>query len=344
MSNFLLMKWFDQLLFGHRRPDILEPPKEVYELICRLEADGIYWKDMIRHGGLTMFRYQTQGDLEKMLEYLDKVYLQDQPETPLPKFHTSTLTHFFNHLLTIMARRDQMQSNALAMGTEEDKSILETILSQPNTSSTFPYNSAQFWGELARNLINHRRPLPKELAPLSVLGNSNLHKTARLYDVTCQTQGKEINPLNMHMVPASEYVNSVHWESDTLLEAFLKTRPKHPLAQAVEKLVMRALNQFIAGQYPSCLKQQDSNITTFLENAKVIHDTVPKASFLSDSPPLVIDIFQRLLALAQLDELWRSVPCQKTVDQNATDLMRLTEQLHLADRQNRILLEHVSSY
>lgn len=337
------MNWFDQLLFGHRREHILEPPTELYELIWRLEADGIFWKDMIRHGGLTMFRYQIQGDLDVLLDYFDKVYLQDQHETTLPKFHTRPMTHFFNQLLAIMARRDHIQSHALAMGTKEDKSILQTILSEPKASSSFHYNSAQFWGELARSFLTRRRPIPKELSPLPCLEHSNLAKTARLYDITCQTQGEEINPLSMYMIPVSEYVNAVHWKSETLLEAFLQSHPKHSLSRVVQKLVMRALNQFIAGQYPSCLKQRDSNLSTFLENAQVINETIPKASSLTDSPPLVIDIFQRLLALAQLDDLWRSVPCSKTVDQKATDLMHLTEQLHLANRQNRILLKHIRS-
>lgn len=342
MSNTLLMNWFNQLLFGHDRPNIVEPPRAVYELICRLEADGIHWRDMIRQGGLTMFRYQIQGDMDVLLDYLDKVYLQDQHETPFPKFHTRSMTHFFNQLLAAIARRDQVQSNVLTMGTEEDVSILHTICSRPKTSDSFHYNSAHFWGELARNFLTHRRPLPKELSPLPSLEDSNLRKTARLYDVTCQTQGKEIDPFSMYMIPASEYVNSVHWESDTLLEALLKTRPKHALSRAIQKLVMRSLNQFIRGHYPSCLKQRDSYIAAFLENAKVIHDTVPKASSMTESPPLVVDIFQRLLALAQLDDVWRSVPCSESVDQTATDLMHLTEQLHLADRQNRILLKHVS--
>ncbi|GBN19740.1 hypothetical protein AVEN_261812-1 [Araneus ventricosus] len=342
MSGSFLIEWFNQLLFGHQRPTVLEPPSLLNKLICRLEADGIHWRDMIPQGGLTMFRYQIQGDLDVLLDYLDKVYLRDQVETPFPKFHTRSVIHFFNQLLAVMARRDQIQSNALALGTEEDRSILHTILSQPDVSSSFRYDSAQFWGELARGFLMHRRPLPKELAPLPSMQADDLDKTARLYDVTCQTHGTRTDPLSMHMVPASDYVNAVHWESETLLEAFLRTRPQHALSRAVQKLLIRALHQFIGGRYPSCLKQRDSSLSSFLENVKVVQDTIPEASLLGKSPPLVIDVFQRLLALSQLDDLWHTTPCREPPEQDATDLMRLTERLHLAERQNRIVLKHVS--
>ncbi|GFT14693.1 uncharacterized protein NPIL_137091 [Nephila pilipes] len=340
MSNSFLIEWFEQLFFGHSHPCILEPPISLYRLVSRLEADGIQWKDMIRQGGLTMFRYQIQGDFDALLDYLDQVFLEDQKDTPLPVFRTRSMTTFFNQLLAFLARRN----NNPSLGTNTDQSTLNMILSKPDELGPFQYESARFWGELARHWILRRGPLPKELAPLPHPSPLYMKRTARLYDVTCKTCGENVDPSSMHSVSASEYVNAVHWQSDTLLETFVQARPNHALSQAVQRLVRRVLHQFLDGQYPSCLVEKDMKLNTFLQNVSVVHSSIPEASLTLSPPPKVVDVFQRLLALSQMDGLWQSQSDPNWNDSgSATDLMQLTEQLHLAERQKNILLKHVAS-
>ncbi|GFY77178.1 uncharacterized protein TNIN_395221 [Trichonephila inaurata madagascariensis] len=339
MSSSFLIEWFEQLLFGHTNSCILDPPTCLYQLICRLEADGIQWKDMIRHGGLTLFRYQIQGDLDVLLDYLDQTFLQDQKDLPLPVFRTRAITTFFNQLLACFARQKDIQS--LDVGNDTDKSTLNLILSKPDEPGPFQYQSPRFWGELARQWILRRRPLPKELAPLPHPSSLDMKRTARLYDVTCKARGEYVDPLSMYLVPASEYVNAVHFQSETLLETFVQAKPHHALSQAVERLVLRALDQFLNGQYPSCLKHKDEKLDIFLQNVTVVDGSIPEASITLSPPPKVVNVFQRLLAVSQLDDLWQTSTFGVDTSFVETDVMLLTEKLHMAERQNAMLLKHV---
>ncbi|GFU24219.1 uncharacterized protein TNCV_3042661 [Trichonephila clavipes] len=140
MSSSFLIEWFEQLLFGHTNSYILDPPTCLYQLICRLEDDGIQWKDMIRHGGLTLFRYQVQGDLDVLLDYLDQTFLQDQKDLPLPVFRTRTITTFFSQLLACFARQKDIQS----LDGGNDTSTLNLILSKPDELGPFQYQYPRF--------------------------------------------------------------------------------------------------------------------------------------------------------------------------------------------------------
>lgn len=324
MSQHLLIEWFDQLLFGHNRPTIIPPPCSLHKLVHQLDMDGISWHDMIHQGGLTNFRYQIQGDLERFLDFVEN-------DNQFPVFKTRAMTMFFKQYQVSLARRPKPP-----LLTDDD--TLHNILS--GHSGPFQYHSAEFWGELARSYINLRRALPKDLTTVSEATVDDRDRTHILYDVTCESRGERVDPLSMVMVPSSEYVDAVHWESPSLLESFLKSKPKHALARSVKHLVMRALNQLLEGCYPSCLNITDSKLSTFLRNVSVIHETVPEVTVLV-SPPRLIDVFQRLLALAHLDDLWQTCGDTHVFQSPVTDTLRLTERLLLAERQNQFLLKHI---
>ncbi|GFT38400.1 uncharacterized protein TNCV_3064481 [Trichonephila clavipes] len=139
---------------------------------------------------------------------------------------------FFNKFLACFARQKDIQS--LDGGNDTDQSTLNVILSKSDELGPFQYQSPRFGGELARQWILRRRPLPKGLAPLPHPSFLNMKQTTHLYDVTCKARGEYVDPLSMYLVPAFEYVNAVHFQSDTFLEAFVQARPHHALTQAVE--------------------------------------------------------------------------------------------------------------
>lgn len=328
MSKCSLIDWFEQLLFGTKATCLLEPPPEAFLTVAKLNAERVDWKEMARLGGLTMHRYQIQCDFETIFDYLEK------PGDTLPEMKTRTMTTFFNLMLAFIARQKTIHVEP----SLDDKATLEQILSNPNASG--PYHSASFWGELARQWLNNRRPVPKALEPLSA------EKTdagiRRLYDVTCYTRGRTIDPLSMHMVPDSEYVNAVHWKSASQLEAFVRVQPKHALSRAVNQLVIKSLHQFLDGRYPSCLADKDDKLQLFLKNVSVAHETVPEV-YVAEPPPRLIDVFQRLLAQARYDDLWEKIPTETSVEYPYTQMMHMTEQLLLSEKQNQILLKHVCS-
>lgn len=331
MSSCSLIEWFEHLLFGSTTTSkggggFLQPPAVLYKLVLRLESEGIYWQDTIQKGGLTAFRYNVNGDIDILMDYLDR-----PSDTSLPVFKTRVVTLFFNHLLAFLANRK------LEPVLEQDQIILEKILG--GESGSFRYASAFFWGELARGWISRRRPFPETLCQPVPRPVDN---TARLYDLTCAARGDRMDPMSMVMLPASEHVNPAHWQSDTLLEAFVRLRPDHVLSRTVQHLVRRAVHQCLEGLYPTCLVEKDDTISNFLQNVFCIDQNVRKVS-LVQKPPLVVDVFQRLLALVQLDDLWLTTTTAQTCVPSfpKTDVMQLTEQLLLADRQNKILLRHI---
>lgn len=329
MSNCSLIEWFEHFLFGHST--LVKPPSTIYKLILRLEAEGIQWKNVVLEGGITFFRYQIQGDFDVLMEYLDKTLLQHSTSVSLPIFKTRAMTLFFNELLAVLARQQVPQEPILL----SDQVILEKILS--GESGRFSYVSPSFWGNLAREWLTHRRPIPETKFPTFM----PLDRTARLYDITCKARGEMVDPLSMCMVPAKEHVNAVHWQSGPLLESFVRNRPTHSLSQSVQALVKQSIHQLLGGQYPSCLVEKDDTIANFLQNVNMVHEHVGKVSF-TKIPPFVIDVFQRLLAMVQMDDLW--VTCTEVSVLNSfpkTDMMRLSEQLLLAERQNKIVLTHV---
>lgn len=332
MSDCSWIEWFESLLFGSETllSSSRRPPVALYKIILRLESEGIHWRDVVQHGGLTMFRYHINGDLDVLMDYLDKCL--EAPD-PLPVFKTRIVTTFFNHLLTFLARRP------VEPVLEQDQVILEKILA--GESGHFRYVSAAFWGDLARGWVSLRRPLPDCLR----VAGTNRHddKVARLYDITCKARGDKLDPMSMVMIPASEHVSSVHWQSSTLLESFVLLRPNHALSRTVRQLVREAVHQLLEGRHPTLLVEKDETISTFLQNVSCLDEHVRKVSLVR-TPPLVIDVFQRLLALVQLDDLWTTThgPSCSTRPFPKTEVMLLTEQLLLADRQNKILLHHIS--
>ncbi|KAG8173827.1 hypothetical protein JTE90_016316 [Oedothorax gibbosus] len=239
MSNSSLIRWFEQLLFGSKDTCLLEPPKEASFTIAKLRAERIEWREMARLGGLTMYRYQIQCDFDALFDYLEN------PDNPLPTMKTRAVSTFFNILLANLARRDAVDDSPDP--SVDDKTTLEQMMVDP--SSKEQYVSASFWGQLARQWLNNRRPVPTDLQSLAS-NNSSVDRITRLYDVTCYARGEWIDPLSMHLVPKAEYVNAIHWKSESHLEAFIRTKPKHPLSKSINQLILKSLHQFLAGQYP----------------------------------------------------------------------------------------------
>ncbi|GBN70301.1 hypothetical protein AVEN_185951-1, partial [Araneus ventricosus] len=140
MSNTLFQKWIDFLFFGSKECPSSKPPLEILPILTRLDAEGIHWEEMGQQGGLTLFPYHIAGDLDVLLEHLNN---NDQ----LPTFKSGTVRRFCDHLLTTLARRQAVEQPKPSLH-RDDQQILKAILDEE--SGPFSYQSATFWGELAR--------------------------------------------------------------------------------------------------------------------------------------------------------------------------------------------------
>lgn len=329
MSNLCLTDWFDQLLFGTTKPPKSVPPA-LLDLVIRLQADGINWREHMSQGGLAVFPHQIHGDLFLVLNYFDT------SSSTTPVFKTKVIERFFHQLLAAIERAKSTTSTLLPRTKEPDdeetlRSILKSSDEQPR------YKSPLFWGELSRQLLHHRRPV--DPLPLPPSSEDMSQRAVWLHDITCTTLGRIVDPLSTVMVPASEHVDAAHWSSSDLLEAFVMQRSNHALSRAVRGLVTRSLHQLLDGQSPSC-SEADPAVDAFLSNVSVVHDSIRKVD--SSAPPKTIDVFQRLLALVERDYLWTTVSLP-AVSPRADDLLQLSERLHLAEREKKILLEYVGS-
>lgn len=317
-----------------------------------MEVENIPWSHLIHHGGLTAFPYQVHGDLNSLTDYLDKQWVQQlAPYEPGP-FKTRAVSRFWDDLQLLLARREEMTAAAAAVTTREtaaaaaapcrrDDVILQHFL-EGNHLDRYEYQSATFWGEIARRFINLRRPETTVAALKPVSADTHAKRVLQLYDITCQARGQWYDPFNMYLVPLTEYVNAAHWQTDHNLEAFMRDRPSHALTLSVQALLRRSLHQLLHGERPTALLNPCPRLDALLHNVRVIHESVEQVPH-ENAPPRLIDVLQRLLALCRKDGLWEKIVPEIEERQSAVgmSLLHLTEQIRIDERERRVLWRHV---
>lgn len=344
MSDSCLDHWIEELLFGSTTSFLpLPPPSPIRNLILRLEAENIPWAHIMARGGFTHFPYQVHGDLNSLIDYLEEHWLEGMPEVR-PPCKTKAVAKFWNQLQMLLARREEARRPALPMPSREDDAILKELLEPTQPYESYAYQSAAFWGEVARRFINLRRPEPPSTLPPPSLPSEHHQRALQLYDMTCFARGHFFDPLSARLVHHAEYVNAAHWQTPRNLEAFMHDRPSHPLTLSVQSLLKRTVDQLLEGERPSAFLARCPRLDALLHNVRVIHESVQQVPHEAETPPKLIDIFQRLLALSYQDRLWEKViPAHEPpADAVGTSLLYLTEQLRIAEREKRVLWRQVT--
>ena len=332
MSNSHLLEWFDQLLFGDLNP--CPPPTEMKNLILRMESENIAWHHMILNGGLTAFPYQIHGDLNSLIDYLEKQWIDKQPHYDPPNFKTRAVTKFWNQLQLLLAKHLESQQKPLPLPSKRDDEILQEILKPPMKYQDFNFESAKFWGEVARKFINLSRP--EEAQPLPNVDFDFHKRVIQLYNITCNARGQYFDPLSMYLIPQSEYLNAVHWQTSRNLETFMYDRPTHSLTLSIQTLLKRCINDLLHGQKPSIIFDSCPQLDALLHNIKIIHEEIEQVPH-KNTPPKLIDIFQRLLALCHKDSLWEKDVPEIESDPISSSLLYLTEQIRKLEREKIII-------
>lgn len=325
-SDAKLKTWIKHLLFGG---GFVSAPLQVQHFAKDMISKGIDIKHTMENGGLTMKSYYVAGDLEKLVDYFDK-----EPDD-YPVFETRPIASVFNQLLIILKRPKQVDAWQLPCRTDSD--ILKSILENKAETENLPYKDAEFWGKLAYNVLNHRRP-PSDLAPLHHPSATYLKNVVRLYDVTCKSLGKIANPFDMVLVPRRDYVHPVFFKD---LKAFLRLYPNHALSASIRNSVDESMELFLDARLPTFCGNE--NARAFMNNVSVVHEAVRKVDD-ENVPPKVIDVFQRLLALSGQDHLWQTQPLQKSErnERSPMDLFHLYEKIYYLEKQNHLLLNSLT--
>jgi hypothetical protein len=335
MSESHLVNWIESILFGNKHFESHQIPCELNNLFIRMESENIPWAHIILNGGFTAFVYQVHGDLNTLVERLEIEGFDH-----FDHFQTRAVSRFWKELQILLARREEEEEEARRPSPKPDQTdqdILKLFSLNQHVSANPPYQSASFWGEVARRCIHFRKPM-KELTEAPHTSFENFKRVMDLYDVTCQSRGEYHDPFAMHLVPHAEYVDAVHWKSDNLLESFMHSKRDHVLTRSVQGLLLRTLNQFVHGQKPSALLNTTPEIDALLHNIQVVHTAVQQVPN-ENEPPKLVDVFQRLLALSQHDELWdRDVKIAPTcLEATGTDLFYMTQELERERRKNDLL-------
>lgn len=341
MSNSCLIHWIEHLLFGvpSSVSSLPDPPDALKPLLLRMEAENIPWSHILFQGGLTAFPYQIHGDLNYLTDYLEKQWLLQMPSHAPRPFQTRAVTKFWNELQLLLTKREEQTPPALPVPSQQDDAILAELL-EPGGQGPYRFQSAAFWGEVARRFIHLRRP--ETVSPLPPASPEHLKRVLQLYDMTCVARGQFRDPLTLYLVHYTEYVNAAHWQTPKTLEAFMVDRPSHPLTLSVQALLKRTVEDLLHGEKPSALLDSCPRLDALLYNMRVVHESIQKVPH-SNAPPKLIDIFQRLLALSYRDELWEKVVpvIEPTHTLIGTSLLYLTEQVRIAERERRLLWKHV---
>lgn len=332
MSNSRLVDWFDQLLFGNPNP--CPPPVEAKNLILRMESENVAWQHSILNGGLTAFHYQIHGDLFSLLDHLEKQWIDKDPSHDSPVFKTRVVSKFWDQLQILLARRSEPTRESLPVPSKTDDETLDEILKSPTPNRDLNFESPEFWGNVALKFIHLTRS--EKASPLPDLDSDNHKRIVRLYEITCKARGRYYDPLTMQLVPRSEYLNAVHWQTGRNLETFMSNRPEHPLTVSIRVLFEKCVNDLINGEKPSILTYSCPQIDALLHNIKIIHVEIEQVPH-QNTPPRLIDIFQRLLALCHKDGLWeRDVPKIKP-EPISPSLLYLTEKIRILEREKNLL-------
>lgn len=350
MSDSCSIRWLEQLLFGPpsaHSDSVPPPPRELTPLVVRMEAEHVPWSHLMRRGGLVSFPYHVHGDLGSLIDHLQEKWSEESeeaPDEPAP-FRTRAVARFWHDLRRLLALRDEKgltTSRDLPEPPERDDDVLRDILESDGLPvRSYRYRSAAFWGEVARRFVNLRRP--ETASALPDAPEVYLKRAMLLYDVTCVARGQFWDPYVLRLVHDSEHVDAAHWRTPENLEAFLRDRPSHPLALSVRTLLRRSVDQLLRGEKPVLLAGPCAQLDALLHNLQTVHRAVQQVPH-ENAPPVLIDVFQRLLALSRRDDLWEeTVPVLPPARGSAgTSLLYLTERLRIAEREKRLLWLHLA--
>ncbi|KMQ83864.1 putative cytochrome p450 305a1 [Lasius niger] len=322
MSDENSIDWFRTIVFGSAtfKPETL--PREMLPIALEIEERKIDFNSALRNGGLVGLSVSLIDDLERIVAFV-------QEGGDDPHLQTPVVADFFNRLSASIGRRLERRRRSSSpsssllrpddTATTSDWILLNKILKNEDEGiEHLDYRDARFWGELTRKLVHLQRPFDPSLyaaTTTTAIPHRLVRDAVRLYDVTCKKYGRTLDPFTMVMVSRDDHVDPVHWSTPELFRRFLKDDADHPLSSAVKHYVFHTVLEADGSQVP-----KEWRLTRFFENVRHVHESIPAVRG-SDVPPRLVDVYHRLLALADKKRLWSmtATEFQKTTDHHHDD-------------------------
>lgn len=183
----------------------------------------------------------------------------------------------------------------------DDSLLLEKLIAkQPVAAENFA--DARFWGNVAKNLLDQQQKFVVTVPP------EHLDAIQKSYWILCQSRNKIVDPFSVRLGVLGS-VDPVHWSTPDYLLAFVRQESHHPLSRSVRDVVCRLLSNLLdARLHPDYRKLLPAHAAEtydrFLKNVCYVDRAVPKVRS-KHVPPVLVDVFQRLLAYTKFDHLWQ---------------------------------------
>lgn len=325
-----LHEFIRALLFGNKT-FYLTPGENV--LINQLLIDirkKIDVEETIRKGGLFDNHLIIMKDLDKIINFIERgnKYFFDKYSIKNETINLeSSLVRTFFHNLNRVCRADiddgvisnKYKRTPIPIPEKSDEETLEHLLKN-ETDNYLTFQNAEFWGIVAKNLIQKQRPY-KVLrigSPLIHLKNIQC-----MYNMKCQSLGEIINPYSFTLVPYNSFVDPIHWQSVKALKLFIEHFPENNLSRTCRELVNATVKSIMKAEedlLPKNILDDEIQLLKFIKNIERIHNKIEKVES-PDTPLKVIDVIHRLLALLQYDYMWESLTLSTTTDMKSSNIL-----------------------
>ena len=310
-------------------------------------------EETIRQGGLLRNYAVILHDLENIINYIERGnrYFFDKcsmkNENPL-ELKTSIVRNFFYNLNRVCRGNldNGLVSNnyikeKIPLPDKTDQETLEHILKSEN-DAYFVFKNAEFWGIIAKSLIQKERPYT--LTPLN-LPIQYLRDVQRLYDIKCQSLGKIVDPYSFILTSYESFVDPIHWQSVESLKLFIEHFPENTFSKTCRdfiNLIITAIMTANDNLLPPKILKDEMQLRKFIKNVENIHNRIEKVSGTS-TPLKLIDIFHRLLALLKYDYMWDVICLEETTGFSDTILMSMYLKNIELERENKLLREELKT-
>lgn len=309
MSLAKLNEFIRALLFGH--VDYKIPKDNVVQQL--VEDMNTNVQEIIRNGGLL----DITGDLDTITQFLEECnahfhYGSEPP--PVLHLKSNIAKMFFNQLSVIC--KGNVELGIVANSYQKQKELDLTYIE-----------------DMIRN---------KSVVTLPLQGLEQVHLTNNifknvliLYDVKCKSLGRVIDPFSLVLSHHQDHADAVHWQSKESLKMFCRHYPKHKLAIEINNLLKSSLTAILNADEEMLPFELNNEFRKFFYNVNFINERVEKVET-KYTPPKLIDLFLRLLALTKMDNLWiqENIPPPPQSNQYVLDLYLKNVEL---TRENELL-------
>lgn len=288
-------------------------------------------EEIVEQGGLLKNQTIILQDLDNLINYIErgnKHFLDNcsfKNEFQL-ELKTCIIRNFYYNLSRVCRGKidngilsNNVQKDRIPLPSKSDEETLEHILNNDN-SDYLIFKNAEFWGNVAKKLINEERPYVLTEIQLPI---QYLRDIQRLYDIKCKSLGNIINPYSLILSKYDFFIDSIHWQSVESFRLYLEHFPESSLSKTCLEFINLIITAIMTADddlLPKNILNDEIQLRRFIKNIESVHNRIQKVHS-SNIPLKTIDVFHRLLALNKYDYMWDILYLEKTRNSNTSNIL-----------------------